>query len=732
MPLSPTCACPTAWAWRLLQRIQQASAATLRGHDCLWIGRERGRGAEGRRLRLPDQAGRPQAVPHRGGLGRSATQRGAGGAVATRRPRRRRRRSASAPAAAPATGAAALDAGRRLRADAAGQVAHRQGRARHGAGAGARRNGYRQGTRRARVHRLQPAQRRAVRRRQLRSHPGEPARGRVLRRTQGRLHRRRRRTATATSRRRAAARCSSTRSATCRWRCRPSCCARSRSAACGRSARRRKRGRRAHRRATHKDLQAEVQAGRFRQDLFFRLNVIEIACRRCATGAKTCPPCAPRCSHASRTTRGMPVPLLSPALLAALAAHPLHGNVRELENLLHRAVALNDGDELQLDGARRRRSDGRPPPRRQRAAGRCRRPSNPAPAARAGGTGRRGTRRPATYLDQQEREILVRALRESSFNRTAAAARLGLSLRQIRYRITRLGIVAPQGHDPAAEAPADDQRARSLWHAGWYRPARPLPSPNFGQRPAGAIVDLIVIHSISLPPGRYGGDEVQRLFTNRLDWDAHPYFQQIRGLRSRRISTCGAPANSGSSSAATTGPGMRARRAGGAEKTATISRSASNWRGWKAGPSRRRSTPRSPRLCADLAGRIRSRHRGPRAHRARPQDRSRPGLRLADLRARLGWTDAMFPRRRRAELSIARRHAARPAARRQSLSGTPLRRWHRDIVTKPSPMRPAGRDERWSHGRRGMRWRRAANRRKPRLHAVIGRRTDLSCTKHYL
>ena len=71
--------------------------------------------------------------------------------------------------------------------------------------------------------------------------------------------------------------------------------------------------------------------------------------------------------------------------------------------------------------------------------------------------------------------------------------------------------------------------ASGLWQAGWYRFAKALPSPNFGERPEGAQVDLIVLHSISLPPGRYGGDEVQRLFTNRLDWDAHPYFQQIRG-----------------------------------------------------------------------------------------------------------------------------------------------------------------------------------------------------------
>lgn len=72
---------------------------------------------------------------------------------------------------------------------------------------------------------------------------------------------------------------------------------------------------------------------------------------------------------------------------------------------------------------------------------------------------------------------------------------------------------------------------RARWQAGWYAPARALPSPNFGPRPAGAAVELIVVHSISLPPGDYRGAAVQALFTNTLDWDAHPYFQQIRGLQ---------------------------------------------------------------------------------------------------------------------------------------------------------------------------------------------------------
>ena len=70
-----------------------------------------------------------------------------------------------------------------------------------------------------------------------------------------------------------------------------------------------------------------------------------------------------------------------------------------------------------------------------------------------------------------------------------------------------------------------------LWQQGWYRYARALASPNFGLRPVSALIDLIVIHSISLPPGEFGNQQVQRLFTNQLDWDAHPYFQSLRGLQ---------------------------------------------------------------------------------------------------------------------------------------------------------------------------------------------------------
>lgn len=85
---------------------------------------------------------------------------------------------------------------------------------------------------------------------------------------------------------------------------------------------------------------------------------------------------------------------------------------------------------------------------------------------------------------------------------------------------------------------------RSVWNEGWWRGARRIASPNFGERPAGTAISLLVVHSISLPPGQYGGDAIERLFTNRLDSAAHPYFEGLRGLRVsahfliRRDGTC--------------------------------------------------------------------------------------------------------------------------------------------------------------------------------------------------
>jgi N-acetyl-anhydromuramoyl-L-alanine amidase len=66
---------------------------------------------------------------------------------------------------------------------------------------------------------------------------------------------------------------------------------------------------------------------------------------------------------------------------------------------------------------------------------------------------------------------------------------------------------------------------------GWCRDMQRSPSPNFDQRPVDAKIDLLVIHNISLPPGQFGGEYIADLFCNRLDCDAHPYFDQLRTLR---------------------------------------------------------------------------------------------------------------------------------------------------------------------------------------------------------
>ncbi|MGE0330539.1 MAG: sigma-54-dependent transcriptional regulator [Ramlibacter sp.] len=194
--------------------------------------------------------------------------------------------------------------------------------------------------------------------------------------------------------------------------------------------------------ATHKDLAADVQDGRFRQDLYYRLNVIEILVpplrERREDLPLLCSALLARIAHEA----GMPVPALSPAVLEQLCTLPLAGNVRELENLLHRAVALSDGDVLQVDFAPTRCGPGAAAEPAPATPG----PATPGPATLALPADLQG------WLDQQERDILIRALNESRFNRTAAASRLGLSLRQIRYRIARLGIHTPGGDDTHGDA----------------------------------------------------------------------------------------------------------------------------------------------------------------------------------------------------------------------------------------------------------------------------------------
>jgi len=182
--------------------------------------------------------------------------------------------------------------------------------------------------------------------------------------------------------------------------------------------------------ATHRDLAADVQASRFRQDLYYRLNVIEIVLPPLRERREDLPAlCEALLARISQET-GIAAPALSADVLLQLQSHPLPGNVRELENLLHRALALSDGTRLQVDFV--------PVPAAPPVPAAAAEPQAAAPVPKD----------LQAYLDQQERDILVKALRETNFNRTAAAQRLGLSLRQIRYRIARLAIATPGSEEP--------------------------------------------------------------------------------------------------------------------------------------------------------------------------------------------------------------------------------------------------------------------------------------------
>ena len=195
--------------------------------------------------------------------------------------------------------------------------------------------------------------------------------------------------------------------------------------------------------ATHKDLGAEVNAGRFRQDLFYRLNVIQIAVPPLRERLADLPQiCRAVLERISRDAGVSPPPQLADAALELLRRHAFPGNVRELENLLHRALALSGGMSIEaadIDLGELADSDsllaeldarGRAVEQAAEATAASARTESPLPSDLV------------AYLDGVERDILERALERHRYNRTAAGASLGLSLRQMRYRMARLGIGA--------------------------------------------------------------------------------------------------------------------------------------------------------------------------------------------------------------------------------------------------------------------------------------------------
>ncbi len=167
--------------------------------------------------------------------------------------------------------------------------------------------------------------------------------------------------------------------------------------------------------ATHKDLQAEMQAGRFRQDLYFRINVIQLDVPALRERREDLDLLVARLLEELRDRWGGTPFEITPEAMERLQAYPFPGNVRELENTLERAATLCEDNRItaaDLDFL----SVANPAPEQA-----------PEPEA-------------PTSLQEQEKALLLRTLDATRWNRSEAARRLGLTLRQLRYRIEKYGL----------------------------------------------------------------------------------------------------------------------------------------------------------------------------------------------------------------------------------------------------------------------------------------------------
>ena len=183
--------------------------------------------------------------------------------------------------------------------------------------------------------------------------------------------------------------------------------------------------------ASHKDLTAMVAAGEFRQDLFYRIHVIELQMSPLRERREDIPVMIDHILERLSQRSGDHKPRLERVALKALFEHDFPGNVRELENTLERATALCDDNTIRLEDLG--------------LAGKT--PQQVGPAEN--GALERGLE---AYLAETERRAIVRALENSRWNRTAAAKALGISFRALRYRLEKLGL--DEGGD---EADAESQ-----------------------------------------------------------------------------------------------------------------------------------------------------------------------------------------------------------------------------------------------------------------------------------
>lgn len=189
--------------------------------------------------------------------------------------------------------------------------------------------------------------------------------------------------------------------------------------------------------ATHKDLVEAVREEQFRQDLYYRINVIELKV----------PPLRDRGEDVGLLTEAilkklsaewqMPLPHLDESAQSALAGYAFPGNVRELENILERAIALCESDTILLQHLQL--------PTLQEAGGAT---ASREPASLDGAPPDLGGNSMEEYLTGVEKNLILQALEETGWNRTAAAKKLGLTFRSLRYRLKKLGLDEDSGSGP--------------------------------------------------------------------------------------------------------------------------------------------------------------------------------------------------------------------------------------------------------------------------------------------
>jgi two-component system response regulator PilR (NtrC family) len=183
--------------------------------------------------------------------------------------------------------------------------------------------------------------------------------------------------------------------------------------------------------ATHKDLAAEVEAGRFRNDLFYRINVIDVHVPSLRERAEDIPELAEALLQRIAEEEDKANIRLDDSALRALAEHSFPGNVRELENMLERALALSDGETISAEDLQ---FSSKTPLNQIEE-------SSESTASGANGwsvTDAYGDME--GYLDDIERQVISTALEESRWNKTATAKLLGVSFRSLRYRLKKLGL----------------------------------------------------------------------------------------------------------------------------------------------------------------------------------------------------------------------------------------------------------------------------------------------------